>query len=154
MDLTRFPEERPFFEGEEDRRLFPHLGDAFEILGPSTMAFNCIAHSLGKTDDWINPQTGPTGDPLVQMEQLYRDNRYTNSNSVDCSLTIDEVKLAVYALIDEHDTIQEVTHAAIQDADGTWTSKIGGGPLIRHATPEALHGPAYGKVVAVFVKQR
>jgi hypothetical protein len=154
MDLTRFPEERRFFEEDEGRLLFPNLGDTFEVLGHSTMNYNCIAHSLGNANDWINPQTGPPADPLAPLGQLYQDIGYARSVSIDGSLAAGTMKVALYALINEQDTIEEITHAAIQDADGTWTSKIGGGPLIRHATPEALHGPAYGKVVAVFVKPR
>jgi type VI secretion system secreted protein VgrG len=154
MDRTRFPDERRFFVDEEGRRLFPFLGDAFEVLGPSTMAYNCIAHSLGKINEWVNPRTGPAGDTLVPMEQLYRDHGFERTVLPDCSLAAGATKIAVYASTDAHDTIQEVTHAAIQEDDGTWTSKIGGGPLIRHAMPEALQGPAYGKVVAVFVRPR
>lgn len=39
------------------------------------------------------------------------------------------------------------THAAKQQADGSWSSKIGNGEDIRHRTPHALSGREYGQVM-------
>ena len=51
------------------------------------------------------------------------------------------------------DAIVEVTHGALQDRDGTWTSKLGQLALIRHRTPAALNGPTYGQPVAVYARR-
>src|SRR6267142_1305842 len=39
------------------------------------------------------------------------------------------------------------THAAKQEDDGIWSSKIGEHQYIRHPTPHALSGPEYGQVM-------
>jgi hypothetical protein len=47
------------------------------------------------------------------------------------------------------------THAARQAPNGTWTSKLGRAPLIRHLTPEAVNctgADGYGRPVAVYVR--
>ena len=43
---------------------------------------------------------------------------------------------------------------ACQERDGTWSSKLGKGPLIRHLTPGALNGSSYGQPVAVYERPR
>ena len=45
------------------------------------------------------------------------------------------------------------THAARSLPDGTWTSKLGEGEDIRHASPAGLEGREYGRVVA-FLRRR
>jgi hypothetical protein len=39
------------------------------------------------------------------------------------------------------------THAAKQESDGIWSSKLGEYEDIRHSTPHAVSGPAYGQVM-------
>jgi hypothetical protein len=53
-------------------------------------------------------------------------------------------KIAIYV-----DSNNEVTHAAKQNRDGTWTSKLGDWEDIRHRLLEGLEGdyPAYGRAV-------
>lgn len=51
-------------------------------------------------------------------------------------------KVAVYA---RHGV---PTHVARQLADGRWTSKLGRGETVSHATPGGVEGPVYGAVVA------
>jgi hypothetical protein len=54
-------------------------------------------------------------------------------------------KAAIYALGDE------VRHAALQQEDGAWKSKLASDEDIRHTLP-GLGGPAYG-MVAAFLKR-
>ena len=58
-----------------------------------------------------------------------------------------EKKATLYALG------SEIKHAALQQEDGSWKSKLGGDEDIRH-TLAGLEGPVYGKVVAFFERPR
>ena len=60
-------------------------------------------------------------------------------------------KVALYA-----DRNEEVTHAARQTADGSWTSKLGEWEDIAHKSLEALCGdePAYGTVAQILKRPR
>jgi len=49
-------------------------------------------------------------------------------------------KIAIYV-----DIVGEPTHAALQLADGRWTSKMGDFEDIEHLTPQDVGGPGYGK---------
>jgi len=51
-------------------------------------------------------------------------------------------KVALYAIRQD-----DWTHAAVQDASGAWSSKLGDGFDIRHKTPHCVAGPLYGTVM-------
>src|SRR5437588_10777973 len=53
------------------KQSFPRLGERFVVLGPSTPDYNCIAHSLGLHDRWVNPMTGARSHPPGLMDELY-----------------------------------------------------------------------------------
>jgi type VI secretion system secreted protein VgrG len=129
---------------------FPRLGNNFEVLGPSTPEFNCVAHSLGLYSCWVNPVTGPESNPLVQMDRLYAAQGYRRRPDLNLALEWGKQKVVVYATLNPDATIAQVTHAALQERDGTWTSKLGRLALIRHETPELLRGSSYGLPVAVY----
>jgi hypothetical protein len=57
-------------------------------------------------------------------------------------------KVALYALKND-----DWLHAAIQEQNGEWSSKLGVGYDIRHQSPQCLEGSIYGKVVC-FMKKR
>jgi type VI secretion system secreted protein VgrG len=97
MDKSKFPEERFPLEGEAGKNLFPYLGDNFEVLGPSTSNYNCIAHSLGKTDLWINPQTGPVDAPFIQMDEKYQAAGYERSDELCWEWESETSKIVLYA---------------------------------------------------------
>ena len=61
------------------------------------------------------------------------------------------LKVALYAVATP-EGYAKFTHAALQHDDGTWSSKLGAGPLIHHRSAESLCGPTYGKIVMVYVK--
>jgi hypothetical protein len=122
------------------------------VLGPADPTYNCIAHSLGLHDRWINPQTGPANNPLAYMDKLYAAQGYHRSRNLNFRRELGKQKVVVYATRNRDRTIKEITHAAIQRRDGTWTSKLGKLALIRHGAPEDLDGPSYGVPVAVYVR--
>jgi len=151
LDKSKFPEERKKYEDTLESA-FPQLGDKYEVLGPGTSDYNCIAHTLGENDQWVNPVTGPRGSELAGMDSIYAKQGYKRLSSLDYSYQKGKKKIVVYATTNPDGTIREVTHGAIQDDTGAWTSKLGQGPLIRHETPDALDGAVYGKPVAVYEK--
>jgi hypothetical protein len=121
------------------------------VLGPSTRQYNCIAHSLG-VKHWVNPMTGDAENPLEPMDKLYGEIGYVRESSMNLAVEPGKEKVVLYASVNPDATIRSVTHAAHQEADGTWTSKLGAMALIRHTTPEALRGPTYGMPIAVYVR--
>ncbi len=154
MDKTKYTQERTLLESLQGQQALPNLGDNFEVLKPSTPDYNCIGHSLGFDDQWMNPVTGPSDNPLAVMEGKYTNQGYTQLATLNYNLEPGSRKVVVYATKNPDGSIDEITHAAIQDGHGTWESKLGQGPLIRHQTPDALNGPAYGQPVAVYKKRR
>lgn len=144
----------PFRKDLEFSPRFPHLLTNFEVLEPPGKHYNCIAHSMGIHNRWINPQTGPAAWPFGPMDQLYQPLGFHRLPTLDLSLKKGVQKIVLYALKNPDGTIKEVTHAALQEKDGVWSSKLGQLPLIRHITVEALNGPNYGEAVAVYVRNR
>lgn len=151
MDRSRHPTERANFQ-ELFQRQFSDLGDVYEVIEPGTGRYNCIAHSLGLDDEWVNPQTGPKNAPLAAMDRIYEEVGYTRSSTIDFCSEPDTQKVVLYAIAAADGTVKSVTHAAIQDQFGSWESKLGCGPLLRHPTPDALNGSRYGKPVAVYIR--
>jgi hypothetical protein len=150
FDLHRFPEARARVYREV--RDFPYLGHSFEVVDPYVgKRYNCIAHILGIHSTWVNPETGPATQPLVRMDRMYAAKGYHRIGNLDYRVVPGKQKVVVYATVSAG-RIVSVTHAAVQERDGSWTSKLGQLPLIRHATPEALNGPSYGRPVAVYVR--
>lgn len=149
LDTTKHPQARKTVAQSPG---FPKLRE-FEVVDPTVgMKYNCIAHSLGIHSYWVNPKTGPAGQPLVHMDRMYKEKGYTRVSGLDFRLGPGVKKVAVYAKVRDG-RIHEVTHAALQTTDGTWTSKLGQLPLIRHRIPQDLSGPSYGQPVAVYVKR-
>lgn len=152
LDTRKFPEARRVVYSFRDG--FPHLGDQFEVVDPYTgKRYNCISHSLGINSHWVNPETGPNRQPLSRMDVLYHGKGYRRVPGLDYGLVPGMQKVVVYAKV-ERGQIVQITHAALQERDGTWSSKLGQGPLIRHLTPTALNGPDYGVPVAVYERPR
>ena len=151
MDKNKHREERKKFR-TRFQDAFPNLAEEYEVIQPSTGRYNCIAHTLRKNDQWVNPQTGPAFSPLEVMDAVFAAHSYKRASMMDFSFEPATQKIVVYAILAVDGTIANVTHAAIQDLFGTWESKVGQGPLVRHETPNALSGPAYGQPVALYVR--
>lgn len=182
MDKAKFPAEWKLVHGLKAG--FPRLGDDFEVQGPSTTPFlvaarkagllmevpadkpgddptlvvlagdcvpgtyNCIAHTVGIKSVWVNPYRTAAG-----WDMYYKPHGYTPAAGTDTSPVSGVQKVAVYAT-KRPDGRLSYTHAAVQEADGTWTSKLGSAPLIRHRTAESVGGGTYGEVVRVYTRPR
>jgi hypothetical protein len=135
---------RPALNGLRD---FPRLLTNFEVLAtPAPKSYNCIAWSLGITDKWVWP-----GTTIADFDKLNAKHGYRRLATVDLSLKAGQQKIALYATRKSDGTVV-CTHQALQAADGTWTSKLGELPLIKHMTADAVGGGSYGEVVAVYVR--
>jgi hypothetical protein len=140
-------------EGRDWKTDFPNLGDRFDVLAPSTGrpgkkgAYNCIAHTMRIYDRWVWP-----GERVADFDQLYGKEGYRRGNRLDYSFDPRIDKIVLYAKRVNDKIV--CTHGCRQLADGTWTSKLGGGPLIRHLRPESVGGPAYGAPLAVYTRAR
>ena len=164
MDTAARPVPRAIVLGW--KKDFPNLGDDFEVQAagtpnPTAMAtragtdkcipgtYNCIAHTAGIKNVWVNPyQKGDAWD------LYYGPLGYAKATGTDTGHEKGVQKVAVYATRLPNGKLKEYTHAAVQEIDGTWTSKLGSGPLIRHRTAEAVGGGTYGEVVRVYARPR
>jgi len=141
FDTSKYPKDRRAIDAGD---AFPSLKGNYEVLAPGGhRRYNCIAHSLGIHSRWVNPKTGPSAHPLEPMDKMYRTRSYHRVKGLDYGLHSGVQKVVVYAKVRDS-RIAEVTHGALQERDGTWTSKLGQLALIRHRTPQALNGPATG----------
>ena len=109
--------------------------------------YNCIAYTTGIKNVWVDPYQ------TVEGWDLYYGREFSRSKTPDVSYEAGLLKVAVYATVTT-DGKAKCTHAALQHDDGTWSSKLGSGPLIRHRTAESVSGPIYGEVVLVYVKKK
>ena len=158
MDTTKHAAERQAVTG------FPNLGTNFEMLGAATGGgyfgvYNCLAWTLGNVSSWEwQPAMNSGGIGSIQtMDRLYAAKGFVRSSVMNTSLQPGIQKVVVYWGIMEIGGVRVVgvTHGALQQADGTWTSKLGPQPLIRHQTPEALNGDQiaqYGRPIAVYYR--
>jgi hypothetical protein len=132
---------------------FPNLG-RYEVLSPATpknrkkILYNCIAHTLRIYDKWVWP-----GSSVADFDRLYGSYGYKRIRTLDFRFNPRLDKIVLYAKKSKDGKL-ECTHGARQLADGTWTSKLGQGPLIRHTTPASVGGPSYGKPIFVYVRNR
>jgi type VI secretion system secreted protein VgrG len=148
LDERARPEERATLETPEERKSFPHLGRHYEVLGPASKRYNCIAWSLGVTDRWVWP-----GEKVSDFDALYGDQGYKRRKGLDFRREPGVDKVVLYGKVRKDGSVQ-ATHAARQLSDGAWSSKLGQLPLIRHRSPDDLDGDAYGHPVAVYTRPR
>lgn len=148
-----FTQELARLAAPDIRQAFPRMKlTDIEVLAPATKQYNCIAHSL-EVKTWVNPETGSEANPLEKMDNLYAKLGYVRQDGLNFAKEEGLEKVVVYAKLNNDGSIHDVTHAAKQESQGTWTSKLGSLPLIRHSTPEVLRGPVYGTPVAVYVRK-
>jgi hypothetical protein len=151
------------------KNLLPNLRDNFEAIGdPRPQAYNCFAHTVGTTSRNQDPVVSHGDNPFAELDSLYNPQGYRLTQRADpvapaMRLEKDKdghsqpmvfsrgKKIVVYGTI-SNGKITKFTHAAIQESDGTWSSKMGLGPLIRHPTVAVLSGGAWGVPVAVYEK--
>jgi len=145
FDTNRFPGQRREVDALRSTGL-PHLSRNYEVLRPGTSTFNCIAWSLGVTRKWLWP-----GDSIKAFDQLNARYGFHKLSHMDFRLQPGVEKVVLYGKTVNGCLV--ATHQARQRADGTWTSKLGKLAVIRHASPDALDGPDYGRPVAVYARK-
>ncbi|MFO0844380.1 MAG: hypothetical protein U0797_18620 [Gemmataceae bacterium] len=145
--------ERAHLEAAGERLSFPRLGDDFEVLAPASAAYNCIAWALGRSDRWVWPV--PPGQPVSvgDFDALFSAHGYRRVGPLNYDPQAGHDKLVLYAKRNEFGEA-EPTHCARQLADGSWSSKLGRLPLIRHLHPDDIDGGTYGEAHAVYVRER
>jgi hypothetical protein len=145
LNLNRLPGERGRLTNPTERRAFPHLGRQFEVLGPATRTYNCIAWTIGATNQWVWRKT------LRDFDDLYSRHGYRRMSGLNYHLIPGCQKIVLYGKRTGNGG-WILTHGARQMADGSWSSKLGSLPLIRHLDPDDLDGASYGVPVAVYVR--
>jgi hypothetical protein len=149
----RFAVDYRTLESPSWKKDFPNLG-RYEVLAPATprgkkrILYNCIAHTLRIYNEWVWP-----GEHIADFDRLYGSHGYKRIRKLDYRFNRDVDKIVLYAKRSSTGKLV-CTHGCRQLSDGTWTSKLGQGPLIRHTTPAAVSGPSYGKPIGVYVKAR
>jgi type VI secretion system secreted protein VgrG len=151
LDFSRNASHRHHLESSEQQRSFPRLGKRFEVLGPATPTYNCICWSLGTTDSWVWPRAGGQPVTLADFDGLYSYYGYKRVVGMDLSVKPGTEKVVLFARRGEYGNA-EITHASRQMTDGSWSSKLGSLPLIRHLKPEDVTGPTYGHPWVMYVR--
>ena len=139
-------------ELEED---CPGLSNSpYQITSERDSRYNCIAFAVGDlTNFWYDagvngyywPPKTPSADTLEGWVTVFFDHGYRETD--DATLEAEYEKVAIYTL----KGIPE--HVARQKASGTWTSKMGIGHDIEHATLASLEGATIGKVAKIMKRK-
>lgn len=130
-----------------------------EVTSPPSKKYNCLAWAAAEdfrvwwpdpmgTGYW--PLTVPREESIAAFLQAYGTLGF--GLCFDGTLEAGVEKLAIYgtgAL-----GAETPTHAALQLEGGEWTSKLGQFEDIKHAIPDAVNGPAYGRVVCYLSRPR
>lgn len=135
-------------------RDFPKLaGEEFQIIGPVSDRYNCLAYAAGDTsqpwsdepEDYWPPQVA-RNPSITGLENLFRWLGYKKCKGPRLEAAYQ--KVALYA------SKGLWTHAALQTPDGRWRSKLGKGVLIEHQSPLSVTGDLYGNVYLYMRKKR
>lgn len=128
--------------------VFPGLRETgYRITSPATKQYNCLAWAASRTDRWWWP------DPLAKAywpSQAPREETVTALVAAfhtlgfqpcpDATVEAGYEKIAIYGFG------SRPAHAALQQINGKWSSKLGKNVDIEH-TLEGLEGARYGKVL-------
>ncbi len=153
LDLARHAGQRDVFQTPDERANFPNLGHGYEVLAAASDRYNCISWSLGVTDRWLWPARPGLPITFGDFDDLYSRHGYRKLSALDFTRAAGHEKIVLYARVTPENVL-EPTHAARQHDDGSWTSKVGKLPLIRHLQPGDLEGSIYGTPFAVYVRQK
>ncbi len=141
-------------EIEED---FPKLNQSnYTITSCTDGHYNCLSWAVGDiSNKWDSSLVGKgyywlpgvgRDDTFDQWAEIFKRHGYEATSSAKHEKGFD--KVAIYG--DD----EGAQHVARQLQDGSWTSKLGDGPDIQHATPEILEGDYYGRVVRLLKRRR
>jgi hypothetical protein len=153
LDFGRNAAERGKLTAPDQRTGFPRLGEEFEVLAPASVMYNCIGWSLGNTGAWVWPTDGQQPAYLPNFDALYRYYGFRRVKGLEFRRWPGHDKVVLYAVRKSDGSIQP-THAARQMPDGSWSSKLGSLPLIRHLHPNDIAGPSYGVPYVIYVRKR
>lgn len=121
------------------------------MTSPQTPTYNCIAHAAGDQERWWDcpgfPVPGYYWPPSVRsggessvLEECFKSLGYERCAGGDLEDGFEKVALYV-------DGDLEWTHAAKQESNGEWSSKLGKSFDIRHSSPHCFGGSEYGRVL-------
>jgi len=120
---------------------FPNL-ETWSVTGPGTGDYNCIAWSVGITNQWIWP-----GYTVADFDAFYASHGWTVTNN--CNREYKKRKVALYA---NNSNPNDCTHGSRETHDCIWDeSKLGSLERIMHRRSE-LEGGYYGDVIRCYVK--
>ena len=125
--------------------LFPNLTtENFEIVEQPPGDYNCIAYAAGDTSkQWDYhlgrywPSWATRSSRMQSLIEVFAGLQYE-----ECQDGSHEAGYQKVALYEAGGAIQ---HAAIQQPNGRWRSKMGHGPVIEHDSPASLAGGLYGE---------
>lgn len=124
-------------EKQRFKREFPNLDVNHAIVtGGKTNRYNCIAWTMGVTNQWIWP-----GDNIKDFDAFYKLYGYTRSS---------DGPIAIWGTSES-----EITHGCVSGpVNGPrWESKCGGDLKIQHGLNE-LTGTVYGNVIAFYSREQ
>ena len=133
--------------------VFPALAKGgFQITSPVDKRYNCIAYAAGDTANWWWPIPGsvkevywPAGVARSETLAAFRA-AFATLGFTECSSEDPEPGFEKVALFANDQAVP--LHAARQQVDGRWSSKLGEREDIEHALRD-LEGDAYGTVVLI-----
>jgi hypothetical protein len=142
----------------EDEKVFPGLIDVgYRVTSPKDTGYNCIAYAVGdltrKWDPAELPTPGYYWPPGASrdnhpdaLRSMFESLGYEVCSSGDLEIGFE--KVVIY--VDNHGAW---SHAARQEPNGEWSSKLGDAEDVRHRTPHCFGGSIYGDV-AYYLKRR
>ncbi len=145
LDLDQMVEARNWVE-----RLFTHVDSSFVITSLYEPCYNCIAYVLDDQDNiwWPSEADSRWPDDIELTEhvssfiEMLRTHRYEKCENGAIEYGNDKIALFT------RDGF--VKHAARQLANGRWSSKLGAGYDISHATLTEIEGKRYGNATHFF----
>lgn len=121
---------------------FPNL-QTWSVTGASTTSYNCIAWSVGITNQWIWP-----GNTVADFDAFYASHGWSVANN--CNREYKKRKVALYA---NNSDPNDCTHSSRETHDCGWDeSKLGSLERIMHIRDE-LEGGYYGTVIRWYEKR-
>ncbi len=129
--------------------VFPYLAEeGYTETSPATKQYNCIAWAAGRTDAWWWPDA---------MSVHYWPEAVAREESLEAfvqafallgfTVAADGLHELGFERVALYTRDGKPTHAARQQIDATWTSKLGEWLDVSH-TLRGLEGPVYGQVTA------
>jgi hypothetical protein len=138
----------------EDERVFPELlNSGYRLASDKDATYNCVAFAAGdmtrKWDPSVMPLPGyywpkdaSRGRHPDDLRSAFEAIGYDICESFDLEDGFEKVALYV----NQHG---KWTHAARQESNGDWASKLGDEEDIRHRSPHCFAGSMYGDVIYV-----